>query len=515
MLSFEWIQDCEEHALQVMEWRNDPDTLRASFDGKPKLWKSFREEFSAHYFSTPHLPPLFACRGGERIAFLRFRPFYLEHPFPRRLCEISINVAPRHRGKGWGAQVLSAVESLVLAQGYDAIIAEIKSEHKVSQRVFETAGYEAIEETEKLLACGERCRIKRYERRLIPFTLTSKGVFVIAEAGSNWRMGTAPRDLSMAKALIDVAVDAGADAVKFQVYRPESIYVENAGTADYLKEQGMEESIRSIFKDLSMPYEMIAELSFYCRSRDIHFMASPFSSQDFEQVDPHVACHKIASYEIGHLRLIEAAARSNKPLILSTGCATEDEIAWACDTFRRKGGRQLILLQCTGKYPADPRSLNLRSIPWLRQRFGVAVGLSDHSRDPVIAPVAAVALGASVVEKHFTLDRRLPGPDHYFSLTPHELKIMVTAIREATATLGSGYKQASVEEEELRSYARRGIQAICPITRGTPLQEGVNVDILRPGKQSLGVHPKYIVEMEGCGAKRDIPIGSGIQHGDW
>jgi N-acetylneuraminate synthase len=340
-------------------------------------------------------------------------------------------------------------------------------------------------------------------------------VFVIAEAGSNWRVGAPARDRRMARALIDVAAEAGADAVKFQTYRPETVYVANAGSSDYLSDAGIKEDIREIFADLAMPYEMIPELADYCRTRNIEFMSTPFSVADFAAIDPHVRVHKCASYENSHLRLLEKFARAGKPLVMSTGASTEEDLAWAVDTFRGNGGRALCLTQCTARYPAPLDSLNLATIPWMRRRFGVTVGLSDHSLHPTYGPLAAVALGARVIEKHYTLDRRLPGPDHAFAITPEELKELVTAIRAVEQTLGSGIKEVLPAERELRAYARRGVQAIRAISRGEAFCEGVNVDVLRPGKQRIGVHPKALVRLEGRASTRDIPLGDGIQEGDW
>lgn len=340
-------------------------------------------------------------------------------------------------------------------------------------------------------------------------------VFIIAEAGSNWRMGTAKRDMEMAKRLIDVAVEAGADAVKFQTYRPETVYVENAGESSYLAQAGILESIRAIFTDLAMPYEMIPQLHEYCQAQRIEFMSSSFSPADFAAVDPYVKRHKLASYEITHLRLLELAGRSGKPLILSTGAAVEEEIQWAVDTFRQNGGTELTLLQCTCQYPAEPASANLRVLPWLKERFGVTVGLSDHTRHPLYGPLAAVALGARVIEKHHTLDNRLPGPDHAFAITAHELKELVVGVREVEKMLGNGQKSVSSTEQELHQFAQRGIQALHTIESGTPFSEGHNVAILRPGKQPKGIHSKYIVQLEGKRATRRILAGTGIQLGDW
>jgi sialic acid synthase SpsE len=335
-------------------------------------------------------------------------------------------------------------------------------------------------------------------------------VYIIAEAGSNWRMGTLKRDLAMARALIDVAVEARADAVKFQTYRPETVYVANAGTSDYLSDAGITEDIRDIFTDLSMPYEMLPELAGYCRKAGIGFLSTPFSPADFAAIDPFVSVHKIASYEISHVHLIHLAARSGKPLVLSTGASDEDDIAWAVETFHAAGGRELCLLQCTAKYPAPLSSLNLRTIPRLRQRFGVAAGLSDHSREPTVGPVTAVALGARVIEKHYTLDNRLPGPDHGFALTPDELFRMVREIRMAEQVLGDGIKVVLSAERELAAYARRGLQATEPIAAGQVLREGENFAILRPGQQVLGAHPRHLSTVEGRQANRPIAPGEGI-----
>jgi N-acetylneuraminate synthase len=251
----------------------------------------------------------------------------------------------------------------------------------------------------------------------------------------------------MAKALIDVAVEAGADAVKFQTYKPETVYVSNAGDSDYLSEVGIKESITEIFKDLSMPYEMIPQLAEYCQKQNIQFMSTPFSIADAKAVDPYVKIHKIASYEISHIRLIEFMAETGKPVILSTGGATYEDIEWAINHFYKNGGKEISLMQCTAKYPAPISTLNLKVIPELINRFNIPVGLSDHSRDPLIGPVGAIALGATIVEKHFTLHNKLPGPDHSFAITPDELKQMVKAIRQIEEALGSGKKRSKKKKE--------------------------------------------------------------------
>ena len=514
-ISFEWVRPTEDHARLVMEWRNDPHTLKMSNNSQPKQWPSFYREFQSDYFLIPNLPPLFALHQGRRMGFLRFR----EVPHPQipnwRCCEISINIAPEYRGKGLGRRILLAVRPLLTGQGYDGIIAEIKRDNVISRKTFERAGYRYLDAFEK--GSDERGQPEVMLRYVAPLSVESHEkdpVFIIAEAGSNWRMGSPDRDMAMARALIDVAVDAGASAVKFQTYKAANLYVKNAGASAYLSKAGILDDVYQLIDELAMPHEMIAKLADYCRRQGIQFMSTAFSKEDFEAVDPYVSCHKIASYEISHVRLIELAARSGKPLFLSTGASDEEDIRWAVDTFHINGGRKLTLMQCTAKYPTEMHEMNLRVIPTLTSCFNVPAGLSDHSRHPTRAAIAAVALGATVIEKHFTLHNNLPGPDHMFAVTPPELKKMVKAIRETEQILGSEIKQVTEAEMELYHYARRGVQAIRPIRRGEKLEEGMNIDILRPGKQTLGVHPRYLVDLEGKCATCDITIGNGVQLSD-
>jgi len=293
----------------------------------------------------------------------------------------------------------------------------------------------------------------------------SKHVFVIAEAGSNWKCGTYEEDLEQAKKLIKVAAESGADAVKFQTYKPETIYVEDAGVSNYLSEHGIKENINEIFENLSMPYEMIPELRKYCDRQNIIFMSTPFSVQDAKEVDPFVEIHKVASFEINHIRLLEFLARTKKPIIVSTGASTYDEIDFAVELIKKNGNENISLLQCTSKYPCPIEALNLGTIPEMDNRYKLSIGLSDHSIEPSIGPVSAIALGAKIIEKHFTLDKNLPGPDHPFALNPEELKDMIKAIRDAEKAIGSGKKEILKEEQELRQFATRSIQAIQDIKK--------------------------------------------------
>ena len=515
-IELECVKPTEEDIRLIMQWRKDPMTLAMSFDIQEPKWESYFPQFKERFFRLAGLPPLFALHQGKRIAFIGFTPFNNPAHTWSRSCEISINVAPDFRNKGLGTDILRTINPWVKEQGFDEIIAEIKAENIASQKAFTKAGYHFQTTLEKEIPeTGEVIKIQRFELLLNPdIKAPPHHVYVIAEAGSNWRLGSPERDLLMAKNMIVAAKEAGADAVKFQTFRPHTVYVKNAGTSDYLSQAGIKQDIQQIFADLAMPYEMLSELATYSREVGIDFLSSFFSIDDFKAIDPFVSMHKIASYEISHPHLIQLAAKSGKPLILSTGAARESDIQWAVDYFHSCGGVDITLLQCTAQYPADPRAMNLKAITWLKKRFRVPVGLSDHSRDPLCAPIMAVALGATVIEKHFTLSNKLPGPDHFFAVTPLELKSMIESVRLATLMRGTGIKEVQTEEEELYQYARRGVQAIRDIKQGESLKEGDNFSILRPGNQLLGMHPRYLTMMKGKKTKRAIPSGRGIQLSD-
>ena len=333
--------------------------------------------------------------------------------------------------------------------------------------------------------------------------------FIIAEAGSNWKCGSYEEDLNQAKKLIKIASKSGADAVKFQTYKANTVYADKAGKSEYLSSQGFTQGINEIFEYLSMPYEMIPELKENCQKENIIFMSTPFSVEDAKNINPYVPIHKVASFEINHVRLLEYLAKTKKPILISTGASTFDEIDFAVNLIK-KYNKSIGLLQCTSKYPSPIESLNLSVIPKMKERYGLPIGFSDHSMDPLIGPLIAVGLGATFLEKHFTIDRKLPGPDHPFALIPEELEMMVKSIRHADKAKGAGEKIILNEENELLCFAKRRIQATKNIKKGEILQEGVNIEILRPGNKTRGLDPRLINEVNGKKAKNDISLGEGI-----
>jgi sialic acid synthase SpsE/GNAT superfamily N-acetyltransferase len=492
----------EIEARQILDWRNDPVTLEMSCDSREKTFEQFFSDFCSKYFLLPDLPPLFCLLGATRVGYAYFRPMPEQD-----VAEISIAIGPEWRAKGIGTRFLKALDQHVCDRGYRALFAYIKPQNFASRRLFEHAGYTYAGKAAKS-GLDLDLYIKHFRKK-------SEDVFIVGEAGSNWNVGDDKKNLDMAKAMIAAAKEAGCDAVKFQTFRAETVYAKGAGRADYLEIGGIHKDIEQLFSDLSMQYEMIPKLAEYARAEGIEFMSSAFSPIDFKAVDPYVKRHKIASYENCHVQLLELAARTQKPLILSCGASTVEDIAFGVDTFKKAGGKDLTLLQCTAKYPAPEIAMHLCAMKWLERKYNVPCGLSDHSIDPIAAPLAACALGAKVIEKHFTLSRELPGPDQCFSITPDELKYMCEEIRKVEKMLGEYVKKVDPQEEELVGFARRYVQTLKKITKGDTLHLGDNIALLRPGKRPKGAHPRMLAELEGKKALRDIERGEGVHEGDW
>ena len=318
--------------------------------------------------------------------------------------------------------------------------------------------------------------------------------FIIAEAGVNHN-GSA----ELAKKLIDAAKDAGADAVKFQTFRAEKVVTQKAEKAEYQK-TAKEESQYEMIKKLELTEYNFKELADYAKGNGVIFLSSPFDKESVDLLDElNVPAYKIASGEITNFPLLRYIAKKEKPIILSTGIATLGEVEEALNVIRSEGVEDVILLHCVSNYPARIEDVNLRAMETLKQAFKLAVGFSDHTLG-ITASIAAVALGACVIEKHFTLDRNLPGPDHKASLEPDELKEMVKTIRDVEKTLGDGIKQPIINEEEIKKIARRSVIAKIDISEGTVITEDM-LDVKRPG---TGIEPKYFDFIVGMRAKKDI-----------
>jgi len=320
--------------------------------------------------------------------------------------------------------------------------------------------------------------------------------YVIAEIGANH-----DRDWNTATRLIDEAVAAGADAVKFQTYSGDRIYSRKTPKFEYLAPI-TDKSPAELLEEISLPREWQAPLAEYARERGIHFFSSPF---DHEAVDELAAIGvplmKIASFEIVDLPLIRHAAETGVPLLLSTGMATLGEIEDALAAALEGGAPAVGLMQCTSVYPAPPAAINLRAMDTMRQAFGVPIGFSDHSTGLAV-PIAAAALGACFIEKHFTLDRTRVGPDHSFAVEPPELRQLVDGIRDAQAALGDGHKSGPTPEESVEMYrlARRSLI----ITRDLPAGTRLERDMLTVKRPGYGVAPKDLDHVIGRTLQIDV-----------
>jgi N,N'-diacetyllegionaminate synthase len=324
--------------------------------------------------------------------------------------------------------------------------------------------------------------------------------FVIAEAGVNHN-----GDLHMARQLIDEAVRAGADAVKFQTFKAEQVMSAQAPKAAYQQEHtGADESQIDMVRKFELPFEAFRDLAGYSIDQGILFISTPF---DFESADflaeLGVPAIKVPSGEVTNLPFLAHIARKKMPMILSTGMANLAEVDTAVRTIKAVSDSPFGLLHCVSSYPAAPEDANLRAMETMRAAFQVPVGYSDHTLGIEVA-LAAVALGGCIIEKHYTLDRSLPGPDHQASLEPDGLAELVEGIRTVEQALGHGRKEPVASEANTAEVARRSLVAARDIAAGSELKEEM-VAVLRPG---TGIPPGMREYLLGHKVARDVAAGS-------
>ena len=314
--------------------------------------------------------------------------------------------------------------------------------------------------------------------------------FMIAEIGANHN-----RSPSLAKEMVDAAVEAGADAVKFQIYSAETLYSRRTP-----RHSGYGKDLFDLIKEIETPRTWLPELADYCEKKDILFFASPFDNDAIDELDEVSSLFKIASFELVDLPFLRYCASKGKPMIISTGLANMEEIEDAYLACRDAGNEQIVFLQCASMYPSPPSIMNLRAMETIRRAFNVPVGLSDHTKGIHIS-VAAVAMGASVIEKHFTMDRTMEGPDHPFAIEPDELADLVHQIRDVEAAMGDGRKLGPAPEEmEFYEKARRSVHAAVDISEGTV----ITLEMLVCKRPGYGVRPKFLSLLCGRRAVRDI-----------
>ena len=332
---------------------------------------------------------------------------------------------------------------------------------------------------------------------------SSTPVYIIAELSANHN-----QDFDQAVQLLHAAKESGADAVKLQTYLPQTMTI--AGTQKHFQVgagtlwEGR--TLYDLYGEAFTPWEWHPKLKQIADEIQIDFFSTAFDASALEFLETlEVPAHKVASFELVDIPLIERMAATGKPLIMSTGMASLAEIDEAVRAARNAGAAQIALLKCTSAYPAPAEEMHLNTIPHLAQSFGVPAGLSDHTLG-IAVPAAAVAIGASIVEKHFTLSRSVPGPDSAFSLEPCEFKAMVEAIRTVEKAVGRVHYGTSGEDEKMRAY-RRSLFVVKPIKAGEAFTE-TNVRSIRPGH---GLPPKHLSNVLGRQAAVDITEGTPLE----
>ncbi|MDD5145732.1 MAG: N-acetylneuraminate synthase family protein [Candidatus Pacebacteria bacterium] len=346
--------------------------------------------------------------------------------------------------------------------------------------------------------------------------------FVIAEAGSNH-----DGKFEQAKKLIDVAAFAGADAVKFQLFRAAKIYPKTSGKVDT---PAGKIDLYKFFEQVELPSKWLFPLKKYSEKKGLIFIVSPFDEESADLLEKiKVEVYKIASPELNHIPLIRHIAKKKKPMILAEGLSTLSDIEEALNTAYKENNFQTILLHCVSSYPAPPEDYNLNVIETLRRVFQVLVGISDHTLDPVLIPKLGAALGISAIEKHFTISRKLEGPDHPFAIEPEELKLMVKEIRETEKwsnekkskflkskplyekILGTSQKVIAPSEKVLYPGDKRSIFTIKDVKKGEKLGKN-NIAVLRAERYlKPGIHPRYFNLVLGKKATKLIKKFSGLQ----
>jgi pseudaminic acid synthase len=326
--------------------------------------------------------------------------------------------------------------------------------------------------------------------------------YIIAELSANHR-----QQFDEAVRLIEKAKEVGADAVKLQTYTPDTLTIKSE-RPEFQIGGGTPwdgKTLYELYDEAYMPWEWQPKLKKLADDLGIDLFSTPYDKTAVDFLEKMgVPVYKVASFEIVDIPLIEYIASKRKPIIISTGMATLEEIVEAVQAARRAGGTQIALLKCTSAYPAPPEEMNLRTIPDLAKRFRLPVGLSDHTMG-IAVPIAAVALGACIVEKHFTLSRSVPSPDSAFSLEPQEFKSMVEAIRTAEEAMGEVRYEVSEQEAKSRAF-RRSLFIVKDMKAGDIFTEE-NVRSIRPG---YGLHPRHLKDVLGRRAARDIKQGTPI-----
>lgn len=497
MINIIEVNNTDEDAKIILDWRNDEITRLMSFNQNLREWKNFKEEFSKNYFNNI-LPPLFAIFENKKIATIGFVD---DHDNKEHI--ISINVDPNYRNKGLGKEIINkSIDYLKLnfyKKFYNKIIAHIKEKNIASNKIFQKCNFIL-----KKTYIKNNEVIYEYIYNMDTFNIgkcvISKNhpTFIIAELSCNHN-----QNYENAIKLIHEAHRAGADAIKLQTYTPDTITLNCK--KNYFKIKGTiweDQYLYDLYKTAYTPWEWHKGLKEEANKLGMELFSSPFDPTAVDLLESlDVPAYKIASFEITDHILIKKIAQTGKPVIISSGMASKEELREAVELLRKYGTKHICMLKCTSAYPAKPEDANLVTMKDMEESFNVIPGLSDHTLG-IEVPIVSVVLGAKVIEKHFTLSRDSGSADDEFSLTPNEFKQMTEGVRKAEKSIGTITYGGVKSEEECKKF-RRSLFVCKDIKEGEEFTTE-NVRSIRPG---MGLHTKHYDDVLGKKAKYNIEFG--------
>ena len=497
------VEKNDNDAKLIMDWRNDIETRNNSYNNNLFTWDNFKNIFYDKYFLHT-IPPLFALYENKKICFIGCRDTNIKYDV-----EISINLDPQYRNKKLSSKIIESIISYI-KKNYpliNNIISEIKVDNIASNKIFLKNNFKYIS-TNKIK--NNIMNIYNYnmnENNKNIFSINNRKIgqeyptYIIAELSCNHN-----QDINLAYQLIDAAAECGADAVKLQTYTPDTMTIDcdKPIFKDCLKGTLWEgNSLYQLYSKAYTPWIWHKELKDYANSKGLDLFSSPFdvSAVDFlETLD--FPCYKIASFEITDHILIKRIAKTGKPVIISSGMASLNELNDAISLLREHGTTQIAMLKCTSAYPAKHEDANLNTIKHMMETFNVIGGLSDHTLG-IEVPIASVVLGGRIIEKHFKLTDDSGSEDDAFSLKPDEFKKMVTSVRIVEKTLGNIHYDGVNSESKSKKF-RRSLFIVKDVKKGELLTED-NVKSIRPNN---GLHTRYYNEILGKTAKFDLEKGT-------
>ena len=503
MIIIKKVEKNDNDAELIMNWRNDPITLVNSFRILKFEWNEFKEIFYNNYFNNI-IPPLFAIYNHEKIAFIGTMNI------DKETIEISINMDPNFRGKKLSVPIIKeTLKYINLNYSYISTInAKIKYFNQASIQCFRKSDFhfKEIKVINKENIHLYQYKFQKNNKHSI-FNVNNRKIgkeystYIIAELSCNHN-----QNIQLAYQLIDAAAESGADAVKLQTYTADTMTLNSDKPIfkDCLKDTLWDgKTLYELYSKAYTPWEWHKDLKEYANSKGLDLFSSPFDVTAVDFLESlNMPAYKIASFEITDHILIKKIAQTGKPVIISSGMASLNELNDALTILRENGCTQIAMLKCTSAYPAKHEDANLNTIKHMMDTFNVVGGLSDHTLG-IEVPIASVVLGGRIIEKHFKLTEKSDSEDDAFSLTPSEFKQMVDSVRKVEKTLGI-VKYAGVNSESKSKKFRRSLFVVKDIKEGELFTEE-NIKSIRPAN---GLHTKYYEKILGKRASQHLELGT-------